>query len=159
MFNIPENCVPIAGTSPVTTNGGVTCDYIKAGNFHKIYIVALLTQAVAHATGLDPVQSTVAAGSDAKALSESCRIWYGEDLDTSDVLEAQTAAKTLNVDEAAKDMMVIFEIIPEAHMDVNNGFDWLGCTIDDSSQATNFASVMYFGVPRYAEGTQITAIA
>lgn len=158
MFSIPENAVVITGTPPVTTNGGITCDNIWVKNFHKIYVVASLTQAVAHATGIDPVQSSALAGGDAKALSEVCRIWYVSDVEASDVPVLQDAAKTFNVDADVAKMMVIFEIIPEQHMDVNEEFCVLGCTLDNSGQASNLANVLYIGVPRYQQEVPPTAI-
>jgi hypothetical protein len=146
-----------ASAGPVTTNGGVTCDFVSLKNAHKAWIVASFTQAVGHATGIDPTQSTVVAGTDAKALTTNVPIWLNEDTAASDTLVAQTAAKTLNVTNNIKKKQVIFEIDPSG-FDVEDGFDVLGCTVDDSSEATNFVSVLYILQMRYKQATPPTAI-
>lgn len=147
-----------ASAGPVTTNGGVTCDYVSLKNVHRAWIVASFTQAVGHATGIDPQQATAVAGTGAKALTNNCPIWENEDTATSDTLVAQTAAKTINVTNDVKKKQVIFEIDPAKHFDLANGFDVLGCTVDDSSQATNFVSVIYVLETRYPSATPPAAI-
>ena len=54
----------------------------------------------------------------------------------------QTDAVTYDVTADVKNKMVIFQIDP-AQLDTANSFDVLGCTIDDSSEATNIANVIY----------------
>jgi len=63
MLTIPEKFKIVdASAGPVTTNGGVTCDYVSLKNVHRAWIVASFTQAVGHATGIDPKQATAVAG-------------------------------------------------------------------------------------------------
>lgn len=140
-----------ASAGPVTTNGGVTCDYVSLKNVKRAWIVAKFTQAVGHATGIDPVQATVVAGTDAKALSVVAKIWANEDTATSDTLAAQTAALTYNVTNDIKKKIVVFMVDP-GYLDQANSFDVLGCTVDDSSQATNFVDVTYVLEMRYQAG-------
>ena len=45
MLNIPEGCFPVSLTKPVTTNGGVTTDYVSLKNAVQAWIVVHLTQA------------------------------------------------------------------------------------------------------------------
>jgi len=72
-------------------------------------------------------------------------------------LVRQTDAVTLNVAATIKKKQVIFQIDP-TKMDVANSFDVLGCTVDDSSQATNFVSVIYILEMRYGSATPPAAI-
>lgn len=146
-----------ASAGPVTTNGGVTCDYVSLKNVHRAWIIASFTQAVGHATGIDPKQATAVAGTGVKAITNVCNIWANEDTATSDTLVAQTAAITYNVTNDIKKKQVIIEIDP-ASFDMANNFDVLGCTIDDSSQATNFVSVLYMLETRYPQATPPAAI-
>ena len=143
---------------PVTTNGGVTGDYVSLKNVHKATIVISLTQAVGHATGIDPKQATAVAGTGVKVLTNACPIWANEDTAATDTLVAQTAAKTYDVTNDIKKKQVVFEIEPARHMDVNGGFDVLGIALDDSSQATNFVSVVYYLETRYPQATPPAAI-
>lgn len=148
-LEIPENIVPVSLTlGPVTTDGGVTTDFISLKNVHHAVVVFHFKQAVAHATGIDPTQSTVVAGTDAKAITSTLPIWANEDVAASSVMVRKTDAITYNLTADIKSKIVTMAIDP-AGFDVANGFDVLGFTIDDSSQATNLVSVMAYIVPRY----------
>lgn len=150
---IPEDAMPVVLTPPVTTNGGVTTDYISLKNVHRFFAVFVFTQAVAHATGIDPVQATVVAGSDAKAITNTVPIWYNSDISATSALTRATDAITINLANAAANQIVVMEIDP-AKLDVANGFDVIGFTIDNSSQATDFVCGIGFVVPRYGAASQ-----
>lgn len=148
-LDIPENIVPVSLTlGPVTTNGGVTTDYISLKNVHTVVAVFHLKQAVGHATGIDPVQATDVSGASAKAITNTVPIWANEDVAASSVMVRQTDAITYNVTNDVKSKIVTMEIDP-AKLDVTNGFDCLCFTVDNSSQATNFVSGVAYIVPRY----------
>lgn len=157
MFTFPEDCKIVQGANPQTTNGGVTGDYVSLKNVHKAWIVAEFTQAVGHATGIDPMQATAVAGTGAKAFTNTLPIWANEDVAASDTLVRQTDAVTYNVTNDVKNKTVIIEIDP-AKMDKANGFDVLGCAVDDSSQATNLVSITYVLKTRYPQATPPAAI-
>lgn len=154
MIRIPEEAVPVVLTPPVTTNGGVTADYISLKLAHMVYLVAVFTQAVGHATGIDPVQATAVDGTGAKAITNTVPIWANTDISLTSKLARQTDAITYNIDVAAKNQIVIMQIDP-ASFDVANGFDVLGVTVDDSSQATDLVSLTAFVIPRYKDSNYI----
>lgn len=147
-----------ATAGPVTTNGGVTGDYVTLKGAHRAWIVVQLTQAAGHATVLSPKQASAVAGTGVKAISNACRIWANEDTAASDTLVEQTAATTYTVTNDVKKKLVIFEIDPEDALDIANGFDVLGLTASDSSQATNFISATYWLANRYSQATPPAAI-
>jgi hypothetical protein len=147
-----------ASAGPVTSNGGVTCDYVSLKNVHRAWIVASFTQAVGHATVISPKQASAVAGTGVKALTAAGPGWFNEDTAASDTLVAQTAATTYTVTNDVKKKMVICEIVPGQNMDINGGFDVLGCTISNSSQASNFVSVVYILETRYPSATPPAAI-
>lgn len=151
---IPEEAVPVVLTPPVTTNGGVTGDYISLKLAHMVYIVITMTQAVAHATGIDVKQATAVDGSDVKAITNTLPIFANEDISATSVLVRQTDAITYNVAATAKNKIVTMQVDP-AGFDVANGFDCLGITVDDSSQATNFVNIVAYVVPRYKDSNYI----
>jgi len=158
-MSLPEGFKIVdASAGPVTSNGGVTCDYVSLKNVHKAWIIASFTQAVGHATVVAPKQASAVAGTGVKALTAACPGWFNEDTATSDTLVAQTAATTYTVTNDIKKKQVICEVVPSQHMDINGGFDVLGCTISDSSQATNFVSVVYVLETRYPQATPPAAI-
>lgn len=144
-----------ASAGPVTTNGGVTCDYVSLKHAHKAWIVASFTQAVAHATVVQPQKATAVAPTGAVSITTAQNIWENEDTAASDTLVKQTAATSLAVTADVKKKQVIFEIDPASFGET---FDVMGCTISDSSQATNFVSVVYWLLERYAQATPPVAI-
>jgi len=143
-----------ASAGPVTTNGGVTCDYVSLKNVVKAWILCKFTQAVGHATGIDPKRATAVDGTGAAVLASVVPIWLNEDTAASDTLVRQTDAITENVAATIKKKMVIFQIDPA---DIGD-YDVLGCTVDDSSQATNFVDVSYILQTKYPQATPPTAI-
>lgn len=145
---VPEEISLVVLTPPVTTNGGVTTDYISLKNVHKATIIATFTQAVGHATGIDPVQATAVAGTGVKAITNTVPIWANTDISLTNVLTRQADAITYNLAATAKNQIVTMDIDP-AGLDVANGFDVLGVTVDDSSQATNFVSIIALLTMRY----------
>jgi hypothetical protein len=152
---IPEHIVPVSLTlGPVTTNGGVTTDYISLKLVHRVVVVFHFKQAVGHATGIDPVQATAVAGTAVKAITKTVPIWANEDVAASSLMVRKTDAITYNVTNDVKSKIVTMDIDP-AGLDVTNGFDCLGFTIDDSSQATNFVSAVAYIVPRYPDANVI----
>jgi len=155
MLNIPEKRKIVTGSAPVTTNGGVTCDYISMKNVIRAYIILTFTQAVGHATGIDPVQATAVAGTGAKAFAKTLPIWANEDTAASDALVKKTQAVTYNVAADIKGKKVIFQIDAEK-LDVNNSFDCIGVTVDDSLQVTNLVNVEYVLEMRYPQNSVIT---
>jgi len=147
--NIPEEVVPVVLTPPVTTNGGVTTDYISLKNAHRVFVVCVMTQAATHATGIDPVQATAVDGTGAKAITNNVPIWANTDISATSVLTRQTDAITFNLATGTTNQIVTFDIDP-AKLDVENGFDVLGFTVDDSSEAANLVSIVAYVIPRYS---------
>ena len=156
MFNLPEFCKIVQAIQPGSTSDSITCDYVSLKNVHKAWIIVSLTQVTGHATGIDPMQATAVAGTGAKAFVKTLDIWANENVATSDALVKKTSAITYNVVDDVANKQVIFEIDP-AKMDIANGFDVLGCTVDGSGVA-NYASIIYVLDVRYKQGTPPSAI-
>ena len=90
---LPESLKIVdASGGPVTTDGGVTCDYVSLKNVQRAWIIASFTQAAGHATGIDPIQATAVAGTSAKPFVNTLPIWANEDTATSDTLTRATDA-------------------------------------------------------------------
>jgi len=140
----------VSGTAPVTTNGGVTADYVSLKNALKCYIVVELKQAVGHATLLTPTQASAVDGTGAKVLTDNVQLWVNADTAASDTLVVQTAAKNYTVANDVKSKLIVFEIVPHS-LDVANSFDCITLVAANSSQATNFISVTYLLEMKYKE--------
>ena len=164
LFSLPEQTKIVDATAgPVTSNGGVTADYVSVKNAGRLYIVCNLTQAVGHATVLQPRRATAVDGTGVVDIGVSCRIWANEDTATSDTLVAKTAATSYTVGAGATKMLVIFEIDVQklgfTSASPGVGYDVVGLTFSDSSQATNFVCANYFLTDiRYQQATPPAAI-
>jgi len=144
-----------ASAGCVTSNGGVTCDYVTLKGVKRAWIVAQFTQAVGHATVVQPQMATAVAPTGAVSITAVQRIWANEATATTDTLVRQTDAVlyTLTADVTKK--QVIIEIDPASF---GPTYDVLGCTISNSGQATNFVAVQYFLEMGYSQATPPTAI-
>lgn len=156
MIFLPEHFKIVdASAGPVTTNGGVTFDYVSLRNVNAAWIVIQLTQAVGHATVVQPQKATAVAPTGATSITTAAEWWENEDTAASDTLVKQTAATSATVTNDVKKKQVIFKIDVAA---LGSTYDVLGCTISDSSQATNYVSAQYFLEMRYPQATPPAAI-
>lgn len=156
-FSLPEQTKIVdALAGCVTSNGGVTADYVSVKNAGRVYVVCNLAQLVGHATVLTPKRATAVDGTAVTGLGTAVRIWANEDTGASDTLVAQTAATSYTVSADVKKKQVVFEIDLQA---LGNIYDVVGFTVSDSSQATNFVSANYFLTDlRFQQATPPSAI-
>lgn len=146
---ILDGFFPVSATKPVTTNGGVTCDYISVKNAVAVSIVVHMTQTVGHATAVAPKRATAVAGTGVAALGTAVPIRYGNVTTSTNALAVQTAAVSFTLDVGVTgDVYVIFDIDPAT---LGSTYDVLGLAIADSSQGTNFVEATYWIKPRYAQ--------
>jgi len=158
-MSLAENFKYVDATAGcVTTNGGVVCDYVSAKHAHKVWIVLQFTQAVAHATVIQPQVATAVAPTGATSITFAAKWWENEDTATSDTLVKQTAATSLTLTADVKKKMVICEIDMSDVAAMGITYDVIGCTISNSAQATNFVAGHYVLAERFAQATPPTAI-
>lgn len=151
MFHIPEGCFPVSLTKPVTTNGGVTTDYVSLKNAVQAWIVVHLTQAVGHATLFSPYRATVVAGTDGAVLTNVVPIWYGNVSTSSNALTKQTSAVNYTIGVGVTgEAYIIFQIDPA---NLGGSYDCVALVVADSSQATNFVEATLWVLPKYASQT------
>ena len=154
-MNLPEKFKIVSGTGPVTTSGGVICDYISLKNAVKVWVVAKLKQAVAHATSLSINVATAIAPTGATAMTAEVPIWLNDDCEAGDALTRQTDAANQAVAATAKVKMLVMEIDPAK---LPAGYDCIAAVLSDSTQATNFANIDYYIETRYPQATPPAAI-
>ena len=158
-LSLPEDFKYVDATAGVvTTNGGVTCDYISAKHAHKVWIVLQFTQAVGHATVIQPQVATAVLPTGATSITFSAKWWENETTAVGDTLVKQTAATSLTLDAVISKKMVICEIDLSAVAAMGATYDVIGCTISNSAQATNFVAGHYVLAERFAQATPPTAI-
>jgi hypothetical protein len=153
---IPQGLFPTELTlGVVTTNGGITTDYVSLKNCLMAYIVIHLKQAVGHATAFTPKRATAVAGTGVTTLLTNVPIWYGNVSTTNNVLVRQTDAANFAIPVGdTGGVFIIFQIDPAQFGQISGvDADVLGLLVADSSQATNFCSAVVYCVPRYASPT------
>ena len=148
MLQIPEGCFPVSLTKPVTTNGGVTTDYVSLKNAQMAWIVVHLTQAVGHATSFAPSRATAVAPTGAAVLTNVVPIWYGNVSTSSNALARQTDAVNYAIGVGVTgEAYIIFQIDPA---NLGSTYDCIGLVVSDSSQATNLMEATIWVWPKYA---------
>lgn len=157
-MSLPEQFHVVAATpGPVTTNGGVTLDYVSLKNVHKAWLVVQLRQAASHATVIQPQMATAVAPTGAVSIAHNARWWKNANVATGDTNAEQTAATSMAATAGTTHQQIIIEIDPD-ELAAAGDYDVLGATISDSSQATNFVAAWYVLATRYAQANPPSAI-
>jgi hypothetical protein len=147
MIKIPETLLPVGVLDPAADAAGRTGLYISKKNVQRLFLLAYITQGNAATVKLTPTQASAVAGTGAKALTGTCRIWANEDA-AAQTFTRQTDAKDFTTSAALKDKIVIFEITG-AELDVANGFDCVTIATG-ASHAANITSVIALVDGRYS---------
>lgn len=151
MLQIPEGLFPVSGTRPVTTNGGVTADYVSLKNAVMCWAVVHLAQTVGHATAITVEKATAVAATGTTAITNAVPIWYGNVTTSTNALARQTDAVSYTLGGAVTgDVYIIFQIDPAS---LGSTYDCITVKSADSSQATNFIEVTYWMQPKFATKT------
>ena len=154
---LPELYKIVDGSAcPVTTNGGVTADYVSLKNVQKAWIVAKFHQAASHASVLQPTMATDVAGTGVTNITAVQRWWKNADVSATDTLVKQTAAAAGTCTTGTTNQIIVFEIDPDDFAAA--GYDVLGCGVATSSQATNFVDITYYLLNRYQQATPPSSI-
>ena len=154
--HLPEQFKIVSGTAGiVTTDGGVTCDYVSLKNVNQAWIVLHFLQAAGHATVINPRRATAVAPTGSVAIAHSAPWWKNTDISSSDTLVKQTSATTMTLAAGATNQLVVIQIDPAQ---LGSTYDVMGCVITTSGQATDFVSVVYYLDTRYPQATPPAAI-
>lgn len=139
--NIPRMPKVIQVQAAITTNGAKTTQYVNAGKCHRVIFLVSLKQAVAHETVISVYEAISAAGGSAAALSTAMPVWYSNDTETTDGdnLTLITSGATITAASTAKEKLFIIQVDPAI---MTSGFDFLAIHATNSSQATNFLTVL-----------------
>lgn len=155
---LPEHFKVVSATAGCrTTNGGITLDNIKLSDAITVWLVAHFRQAASHATTIQ--LGGAATDTSVTSITFSAEWWKNADISSSDTLTAQTAATSQACTAGTTDQLIVIKIDPSDVVAQNATYDWLGGTVSDSSQATNFCSAVWYIQTRYPQATPDSAIA
>lgn len=134
-FSVPYQIPPVSLLAPAADAAGRTSAYRSLANAQKAWVVAHVNQGNAATVALTLKQAQDTAGTGAKVISATMPIFLQADTATSDANAQQTAAANFTTDATVKDKIVIFEILPEAVLDIANGFKAIAITTGASNAA------------------------
>jgi hypothetical protein len=161
IFRIWEQGHPIQALGPAADAAGRTGAYFSLLNAHKAFLLCSVTQGNAAPVTFTPLQATSAAGANSKALTSACAIVANLAVATSDTLALATAATSYTTDAGLNTKLVIFEIVPEESMDINNTtvgpFTYVGVQTSPSNAANITSALLILAPLRYALQTALAA--
>ncbi len=138
-FSLPISVHPVVLVNNLTTNGGVTSLACTLKATLKAWLYIYLQNAVGFAQVITPFQATNVAAGTTVALP-AMPIWANEDCAATDTLVSKTAAAAFTTANVAKKKLIVFEIDPAILV---TGTDTsIGVVLTDSSQATNFVTIV-----------------
>jgi len=122
---------------------GRTGAYASLRNALKAWIVCEVNQGAANTVALNVLQATSVAGAGAKAIggieATPLNTWLNDATASSDALTALGYLASYTTDATVADKLVVFEIVPEAALDLVNGFNHITVQTGASS-ASNITS-------------------
>jgi len=135
-ISMPYQFPPVCLLPPAADAAGRTSAYRDLANALKAWVVVHVNQGNAAQVALSILQGQDVNGTGAKAVNVM-PIWLCAATATSDALAVQTAGATFQTSATLADKIVVFEILPEACLDLVNGFH----TIAVQTSASNAANI------------------
>lgn len=153
-FSMPAQIPPVSLLPAATDAAGRTGSYRSLRGAVKAYIVAEVNQGNASTVAFTPLQAKDSSGTGSKAIN-SCPIWLVADTSVTDALVAQAAAANFTTSAALKDKLVVFELEPDAVLDVAGGFQHIALQTG-ASNASNVTAALLYILPSYEQATPPT---
>jgi hypothetical protein len=111
-MTFPDRFGMTVALKPATDAAGRTGDYVRISEAHRAYLVVIINQGASNTVQVSLSKATAAAGSGATAVTETLRIWAAQDVETTNVLAAQTAAASFTTSATTTVKQIVFEINP-----------------------------------------------
>lgn len=149
-ISLPYQFPPIDLISPQANGSAITTQvYASMRNALKAWIVVKVAQGNAATVAITPVQATSSSGAGSKAIGgadTAAPIWLNDDTSLAtggDAFAAQAPALSFTTDATVKNKIVIFELAPEAVLDIPNGFNHIGLNIGASNAANIVTATLH----------------
>jgi hypothetical protein len=142
---------------PATDAAGRTGNWVSLKNARRVTVVFHVKQGNAATIAVSINQATAIAGTGSKVLTNAVPIWRNLDCSVNDTLVRDTDAKNYTTDAATKNKQIIFQIDPNACMDIANGFDCI-TIITGASNAANLTEAQVFLEMEYEQATPPSAV-
>lgn len=142
MQELIKNVHVVQGLQPVAVSS-VTPDYISMKNYGHLTIILHIAISSGVDTGAFAIlQATAVAGTSAKAIANIDTVWKNLDCATEQFTKDTSSCVNgaITVGGVTKNILYVFEV-DKRDLDVENGFDCVGCTLADITNGT--ASILY----------------
>ncbi|QXX74246.1 hypothetical protein [Methylovirgula sp. HY1] len=133
-FSLPAELPPSIMLPAAADAAGRTSRYANLSNAVKAYLLVEVNQGYADTVTVSLLQAQNVSGGGSKALN-AVPIWLANTASTVDALVAQAAAASFTTDVTLADKLIVFEILPEAALDMVNGFDCIAVETGASNAA------------------------
>ena len=134
---------PVSLLPPAADAAGRTCSYRTLKNAEKAWVVVRVNQGNAAPVAINLLQAQDVSGTGAKAIN-AVPIWLQNATASSDLNVKQSAlAASFTTDATIADKIVMFEITPEAALDMANGFKTLAVQTGASNAANITEATLY----------------
>jgi hypothetical protein len=133
-FSIPYMLPPVSLLPPAADAAGRTGSFRSLRHSQKAFVIAKVNQGNAAPVTLTLLQATGVSGAGSKGVN-AVPIWLNDATAASDALVAQTAAAAFTTDATLAEKFVVFEILPEAAMDITNGYTAIALQTSASNAA------------------------
>ena len=154
IMTIPEQTPTTMALVPATDAAGRTSSYFSCKNAAKVYAVFYITQGNAATVACDVLQASAVAGTGAKAIAGTCRLWSTADVATASTAmpsRVATDAAAFTTSAAVANKVVIVEIDSAVNLDIAGGFDCIALRTGASNVANLTAAAITFVAPRFAQ--------
>jgi len=152
-FSMPYQIPPVALLPPAADAAGRTSGFHTLKNAMKAYVIAHVNQGNAAPVTISLLQGQDVSGTGSKAVTANMPIWAVADTSLADALIAQAAAANFVTSATLKDKLVVFEILPEAVLDIANGFTSIAVQTS-ASNAANITEAKLFVLESYQGASQ-----
>lgn len=155
-FSMPYMIPPVGLLAPAADAAGRTSPYHTLKNALKAYVVVHINQGNAATVTLSLLQAQNVAGLNAVALGAT-PVWLVPNTAASDQLVAQGASVGFTPPAATNDKIVVFEIEPEACMNIAGGYTSIAVQTG-ASNAANITEAELFIYQAYQGASAPTTL-
>lgn len=120
-FSLVDDLPPISLLAPAADAAGRTSPFRSVKAAAKSYVVVRINQGSATPVLLTVLQGQDVSGTGSKPVN-AMPIWLNNNTATSDAFVVQTPGANFTTDATLAEKIVVFEVLPEAAMDLANAF-------------------------------------
>lgn len=140
--------------APAADAAGRTSRYAWVGNVEgKFFVVVHINQGNAATVAVSLLQAKDSSGTGSKAISANAMIYLQNTAASADASVQQANAASYTTDATTVDKIIVFEVLPEACLDIANGFNHIAVQTGASNAANITEAILLLDARINAIGT------